>query len=67
MRAIRVIALAAVLSAAVSIETTQAINFQPNYCGDPCTKEGAEVGCIDTFSQPWRRVICTCSQGWLVC
>lgn len=42
-------------------------NFQPNYCGDPCNQQGQPVGCIDAGSSPWRRTICTCSNGYLVC
>jgi hypothetical protein len=39
----------------------------PNYCGDPCSNEGAMVGCIDTSGGVARRTICTCSGGYLVC
>ena len=39
----------------------------PNYCGDPYSPEGSMVGCIDTSGPFWKRVICTCSNGYLVC
>lgn len=39
----------------------------PNYCGDPCSDNGAMVGCIDTSGPVWVRTICTCSNGTLVC
>ena len=39
----------------------------PNYCGDPCTEEGQTAGCIDTSGPFWKRVICTCVNGSLVC
>ncbi len=41
--------------------------FTPNYCGDPCSTPGQQVGCIDTSSQPWVRTFCTCVGGYLVC
>ncbi|MEM9553638.1 MAG: hypothetical protein AAGC60_05215 [Acidobacteriota bacterium] len=39
----------------------------PRVCGDPCSPDGAQFGCIDQSSDPWRRVICLCSNGYLVC
>ena len=41
--------------------------FTPNYCGDPCSVQGAQIGCIDQGSNPWRRTICTCWNGYLTC
>ena len=43
------------------------LSWGPNYCGDPCSPNGSMTGCIDTSSNPWRRTICTCSNGYLVC
>lgn len=39
----------------------------PNFCGDPCSPEGAMIGCIDTSGPVARRRICTCSGGHLIC
>ncbi len=60
---------------AASVESSEAplcavstgLAWGPNYCGDPCTQEGQEVGCIDTSGPYWVRTFCTCTNGTLTC
>lgn len=64
----RITALALVLGAAAQLQTARALPvFTPNVCGDYCTTEGQETGCVDRSGPVWVRTICTCHNGHLTC
>jgi hypothetical protein len=63
----RITALALVLAAAAQLQTAKAIVFTPTLCGDPCTVEGDQTGCVDRSGPVWVRTICTCHNGRLIC
>lgn len=48
-------------------EASVDLAWSPNYCGDPCSQQGQEVGCIDTSGPVWRRTFCICINGTLTC
>ena len=52
---------------AAGLAPARSITFTPNYCGDPCSPNGSQTGCIDTSGPVWRRLICTCVNGRLAC
>jgi len=67
-RGFRIIALAALLAAAAQLQAARAVpQFSPNVCGDFCTTEGQETGCIDKSGPVWVRTTCTCHNGHLTC
>jgi hypothetical protein len=67
-RGFRITALGLVLAAAAQLQAARAVpQFTPNVCGDPCTTEGQETGCIDKSGPVWVRTICTCHNGHLIC
>jgi hypothetical protein len=67
-RSFRITALGLVLAATAQLQAARAVpQFTPNLCGDPCTTEGQETGCIDKSGPVWRRTICTCLNGHLAC
>jgi hypothetical protein len=58
-------ALALVLAAGLSL--ARSLTFTPTYCGDPCSPNGDERGCIDNSGPVIKRVICTCVNGRWAC
>jgi hypothetical protein len=52
---------------AAGLTPARSVAVTPNYCGDPCSPNGARIGCIDTSGPVWRRLICTCVNGRLDC
>lgn len=62
---LRLAALALVLAAGLA--PARSIAITPTYCGDPCSPNGAARGCIDTSGPVWRKLICTCTNGYWAC
>ncbi len=64
-KTLRLAALALVLTAGLT--PARSITFTPTYCGDLCSQNGAERGCIDTSGAVWAKVMCTCINGRWTC
>ena len=62
---LRLAALALVLAAGLA--PARSVTFNPTYCGDPCSPNGSEHGCIDTSGPVWKKVTCTCINGHWAC